>query len=196
MAVIPITFKWNGNLTPLPLNKIQYIIVHHAQAVKASPQDIHQWHLQNGWLGAGYNEYITKDGNVYIMRGDNVGSHCKGYNGVSYGICLEGDYNTETQVNNIQYNALLERIKYNTNRFSNKVQVMPHGALCSTECPGKNFPMAKLFADLSKPKEHWAEKYWRYLNDNGIKIHEQRFDDKITRAEAFTLLAKIKGCKD
>ena len=35
---------------------------------------------------------------------------------------------------------------------------------------------------------HWADKYYSYLNDNGVKVFEKRYDDNITRAEFMTLL--------
>jgi hypothetical protein len=94
-----ITFK--NSLLPLIPQNVQNIIIHHIASIKATPEQIHQWHLANGWSGAGYNEYITKDGNVHILRGDNVGAHCadnkNNYNPISYGIACEGDYDKEKQ---------------------------------------------------------------------------------------------------
>ncbi|PNT94136.1 peptidoglycan recognition protein family protein [Clostridium thermosuccinogenes] len=43
---------------------------------------------------------------------------------------------------------------------------------------------------------HWAEKYWNYLNDIGVKIYDKRYDDAMTRGEVFALLARIKGFKE
>jgi C1A family cysteine protease len=40
---------------------------------------------------------------------------------------------------------------------------------------------------------HWAYKYWDYCNKNGVTIYDTRFDDKITRGEVITLIARIKG---
>ncbi|CDZ74887.1 N-acetylmuramoyl-L-alanine amidase [Peptoniphilus sp. ING2-D1G] len=40
-------------------------------------------------------------------------------------------------------------------------------------------------------KEHWAEKYWKDLSSKGIEIHEERFDDFMTRGEVFALLDRI-----
>ena len=39
--------------------------------------------------------------------------------------------------------------------------------------------------------EHWAEPYWRYLNDNGVTVSEKRYDDTMRRGEAFVLLARV-----
>ena len=38
---------------------------------------------------------------------------------------------------------------------------------------------------------HWAKKFYDSLRKKGIVIHEERFDDKITRGEVFALLDQI-----
>lgn len=45
------------------------------------------------------------------------------------------------------------------------------------------------YSEVEEP--HWALQYFDYLNNNGIEVHEQRFDDKITRGEAMSLVAKL-----
>lgn len=42
-----------------------------------------------------------------------------------------------------------------------------------------------------KPEPHWCQKNFDYLNSKGVSILETRFDDKMTRAEVFALLAQI-----
>ena len=42
-------------------------------------------------------------------------------------------------------------------------------------------------------KEHWAKKFYDYLVKEGMTIHEQRFDDNITRGEMFALIARAMG---
>ena len=39
--------------------------------------------------------------------------------------------------------------------------------------------------------EHWAEKHYQELIEKGFKIHEKRFEDNITRGEAFALLNQV-----
>ena len=41
------------------------------------------------------------------------------------------------------------------------------------------------------PPTHWAESSWQYLNNNGVTVHERRFDDNIMRGEVFVLLEKV-----
>lgn len=54
------------------------IILHHAAAVTCTPQQVHQWHLANGWTGIGYHFFVRKDGTVYRGRPeDTVGAHAR-----------------------------------------------------------------------------------------------------------------------
>jgi hypothetical protein len=148
MNVVQANLKYKNPLTPLNPDNVQYIIIHHAEAVKATPEQIHQWHLQNEWSGAGYSEYITKDGTVHIMRGDNIGAHCAtssfNYNDISYGICCEGNYEIEKDMPITQYQALVERIKYHKARFKNLKKIGGHKEFIPTACPGRYFPLDKV----------------------------------------------------
>jgi hypothetical protein len=131
-------------LIPLNLDKVLFLVIHHPDAKIATPEQIHQWHLEKGWAGAGYNEYIRKDGTVYIMRGDNIGAQCQNMNSKSYGICCEGNYDIEQNMPQAQLDALVERIKYHKSRFRNLVEVGPHKKYCPTSCPGKYFPLDRV----------------------------------------------------
>ena len=72
-------------------------ILHHPEASKCTAEDIHRWHLRNGWSGAGYHFLVRKDGHIYRLRPEwAVGSHAKNNNSDSIGICFEGNYMTET----------------------------------------------------------------------------------------------------
>ena len=53
------------------------IILHHAAATNCSIEDIHNWHLNNGWSGCGYHYFIRKNGSIYKGRPENsLGAHC------------------------------------------------------------------------------------------------------------------------
>lgn len=167
MNVISTNFAYKDPLVPLDLNNVKYIIVHHADAAVASPEDIHRWHSENGWSGFGYNEYIRKDGTVYIGRGDNIGAQCLNYNSISYGICCEGAYDTEENVPSEQLNSLVARINYNKARFKNFVEVVPHSRFFQTSCPGKYFP--KDLNSLAIDSRHTdLMKYLGILKQKGI----------------------------
>ena len=151
MNIINANLKFRNSLIPLDLKNVDYLIIHHTASLEASADQVHAWHQSKGWSGAGYNELIRKDGNVYILRGDYVGAHCadniKNYNDVSYGICCEGDFDKETPMSPLQYNSLVERIKYNQMRMKNAT-LIPHRQLTATSCPGKNFPWKDLIAEF------------------------------------------------
>lgn len=74
---------------------IEYIIVHCSDSPPNrgdTAATIHAWHLQNGWSGIGYHRVILEDGKVENGRPLYwVGSHARGYNSKSIGVCLIGD---------------------------------------------------------------------------------------------------------
>lgn len=144
MEIKNLNVQYSQPLIPLILSNVQYIILHHAEAVSATPEQVHQWHLANKWAGFGYNEYIRKDGTVYIGRGDHIGAQCAGMNSKSYGICCEGNYDVETKMPDAQKKALIERIRVNRRRFVNCKGVFPHSIFFATQCPGKYFPIAEI----------------------------------------------------
>lgn len=147
-TVINANLRFRNPLEPLKLDEVQYIIIHHLKEVSATPEQIHQWHLQNGWSGAGYGEYIRKDGTVYIMRGDNVGAHCadnrNNYNYNSYGIACEGNYDTEKDIPTAQFMSLVNRIKYHKSRLPALKKIGGHREFISTACPGRYFPLERV----------------------------------------------------
>ena len=74
---------------------IDTIVVH----CSASPQDrgddaetIHRWHLERGWDGIGYHAVILENGEIQRGRPDYwTGSHVRGHNRDSLGVCLIGE---------------------------------------------------------------------------------------------------------
>ena len=119
------------------------IILHHAEASHCTAADIHRWHLNNGWAGAGYHFLVRKDGSIYRLRPENkVGSHAKGANSNSIGICFEGAYMTETMPQ-AQINAGKELVAYLKSKYGiSKVQ--RHSDVYPTSCPGTNFPFNEI----------------------------------------------------
>lgn len=95
MTVIETSLPRNGNFTRR--SKITAVVLHHAEASRASVEDINRWHMERGWTGIGYHYYIRKDGKVYRGRPEwALGAHAQGANDYSIGICCEGSYMTET----------------------------------------------------------------------------------------------------
>ena len=114
------------------------IILHHSASSVASAEDIHSWHLGNGWEGAGYHFLVRKDGKVYRMRPEEkIGAHAYMNNYNSLGICFEGNFEVE-EMPEVQVQSGKELVAYLKNKYHiNKVQ--GHRDVNSTSCPGRNF---------------------------------------------------------
>ena len=119
------------------------IILHHAAAQNCSAEDIHRWHLNNGWSGAGYHFLVRKDGKVYRLRPEEkVGAHAYGANYNSLGICFEGDYMQE-DMTEAQKEAGKELVAYLKNKYKIST-VQAHRDVCATSCPGNKFPFDEI----------------------------------------------------
>ena len=141
--------QFKNPLISLDKSKVKYVVIHHVAAKTASIEDIHRWHLENGWNGCGYNEYIKKDGTVYIGRGDNIGAQTKGYNSSSYGIAVEGNYDVDRNMPDVQLKMLALRIKETQKRFPYADKIFKHSQLGKTSCPGKHFPFNDLIHEVA-----------------------------------------------
>ena len=99
------------------------IILHHSASSVASAEDIHRWHLNNGWEGAGYHFLVRKDGKVYRMRSEEkIGAHAYMNNYNSIGICFEGNFEVE-EMPDVQVQSGKELVAYLKNKYHiNKVQ--------------------------------------------------------------------------
>lgn len=124
-------------------SKTNRIILHHADAKKCSAEDIHRWHKERGWSGAGYHFLVRKDGSVYRLRPEKyIGAHASGNNSDSLGICFEGDFQSET-MGAAQKKSGKELVAYLKNKYGiSKVQ--RHKDVGATDCPGKNFPFSEI----------------------------------------------------
>ncbi len=72
----------------------KYIVIHCAATkptMDIGVREIRQWHQQQGWLDVGYHFVIRRNGVIEEGRPlDVVGSHVKGFNSDSLGICMAG----------------------------------------------------------------------------------------------------------
>lgn len=148
MNIIKESYNWNGSLTYVKSNQKDMIILHHAAASKCTAQDVHRWHLSNGWVGMGYHYFIRKDGRIYRGRPEmTIGAHTEDYNTRGIGICCEGDFSTE-KMPVAQKTALIWLIKDIKSRTGISTIKM-HRDLNATSCPGKKFPEREIRAALS-----------------------------------------------
>ncbi|MBQ6796526.1 MAG: N-acetylmuramoyl-L-alanine amidase [Clostridia bacterium] len=124
--------------------KTTAIILHHAAASKCSAENVHSWHLANGWAGIGYHFFVRKDGSVWQGRPlDRTGAHANGANSYSIGICFEGDFTRETMPA-VQLAAGKELVSYVKNKYPSITRVLRHKDVCATTCPGDRFPFAEI----------------------------------------------------
>lgn len=141
MNIIKTGLKFNSGLTKR--NKTTHIVLHHASAKNCTVNDVHRWHINNGWAGIGYHFFVDKNGNVFEGRPvDKVGSHCSGHNQSTIGICAEGQFETETMTVS-QKMAIAELLNYVQGLYPQAV-VVGHRELKATACPGKNYPLSEL----------------------------------------------------
>ncbi len=137
MRIIETTYRWGGTL--VKRQSTTRIILHHAAAKTCTAQQIHSWHLANGWAGIGYHFFVRKNGTVYRGRPEDVlGAHAGGNNYDSIGVCFEGNFMSE-QMPAVQRQAGAELVAYLKQKYGiSKVQ--KHSDVNATGCPGTHFP--------------------------------------------------------
>lgn len=115
------------------------IVVHHVGEITrdVSAEEIHGWHLNNGWAGIGYHFVIRKDGTIERGRPQEmVGSHAYGFNSRSVGINVVGDFEQESPEQE-QIESLARLIAYLEGEYGD-LEIVGHRDLMSTDCPGEN----------------------------------------------------------
>ena len=155
MKINEVAYKWNGALSKR--RSTTRIILHHAAASKCTAQQIHSWHLANGWVGIGYHFFVRKDGSIYRGRPeDTVGAHARNNNYDSIGICFEGNFMTETMPI-IQKWAGQELVQYLKDKYG-ITKVQKHSDVNATGCPGTHFPFKEVSEGVAadKPAESAA----------------------------------------
>lgn len=119
------------------------IVIHHTGSpdMDAGAEQIHGWHLGNGWAGIGYHYVIRKDGTIERGRPEwAIGSHAYGENSHTIGIHLSGDFSavepTAEQVD--RCGALVADICDRYGIPIDRDHIVGHGELMATSCPGTN----------------------------------------------------------
>ena len=139
MQIIKPKYRWSTELSVR--TKTEYIALHHPANKSCTAEDIHRWHLANGWAGIGYHFFITKEGLVYEGRPLNtIGAQIAGHNARGIGICVEGNYEVEQQIPEAQYKALLEVLDYLKEKYPD-AELVGHRDIAASACPGRYFPL-------------------------------------------------------
>jgi len=189
-----------------PLKKrlqTDYIVLHHAEASNATVEDIHRWHLENGWAGIGYHYYVRKDGSIYRGRPrDTIGAHVQGHNYDSIGVCAEGDYMKEIMPE-AQKQAIIALVR-ELREIYPQAKIVGHRDLMATSCPGVNYPFQEIVQKvlikevLSMFKDiqgHWAQADIEHLAQLGLVRGDEQGnfmpDKPITRAEVAVIISRL-----
>ena len=188
MKINDVTYKWNGALSAR--RSTTRIILHHAAARKCTAQQIHSWHLANGWSGIGYHFFVRKDGSVYRGRPeDTVGAHAGNNNYDSVGICFEGNFMTETMPE-AQKRAGQELVQYLKGKYG-ITKVQKHSDVNATGCPGTHFPFGEISegVETEKPAESAAEGFTTVFQQlsKGDKGDKVRVLQELLRGKGYDL---------
>ena len=138
------------------------IIIHHSGTPKGDAASFDQWHREGRhWEGVGYDFVIgngngSSDGEIettFRWWQQKTGAHCGGTpdnwaNEYGVGICLVGNFD-HTRPTSSQMQSLVRLIRFLQNRYGiPKSRIYGHnstpGAPGKTDCPGKNFSIARL----------------------------------------------------
>jgi hypothetical protein len=119
------------------------VVIHHTGCndIDASAEQIHGWHINNGWSGIGYHYVIRKDGTIERGRPEwAIGSHAYGENSHTIGIHLSGDFE-QAEPTSDQIERCAELVADICDRYGlpiDRDHVVGHGELMATSCPGTN----------------------------------------------------------
>jgi hypothetical protein len=138
----------------------KHIVLHHTASDRGDVESIHEAHLQNKdksgkpWLGIGYH-FVVGNGNgmpdgeveaTFRWRQQMHGAHAgvSDYNQHGIGIVLVGNFETQPPSP-----AQQEAVEGLVNRLARSYeisagQVIGHGDVKATDCPGKFFPLSDL----------------------------------------------------
>lgn len=139
--VIEAQLKFAGDF--VERQKTAYVVLHHAATSRCTIQDIHRWHLARGWIGCGYHYFVSKLGDIYRGRPEDVmGAHAESHNDHTIGICAEGDFEKETMPTP-QKEAIIALIKDISTRYPG-LAIKGHRDLNATLCPGQHYPFNEI----------------------------------------------------
>ena len=168
-------FNW-GDRTKhfIPLKAVNYLVVPHTESHDVPATTVDQWHRDGkGWLGIGYHFLIRSDGSIEQGRPENVvGAHTLNYNSQAIGICLTGKFmaNKPTAAQMDSLEELLTALRSNYPQ----AEVVRHGDLQATSCPGSLFPWQELLNRLNRPAD-----------DVKIVAGGQRFSGKLIDGKTY-----------
>ncbi|GMU20678.1 MAG: hypothetical protein AMXMBFR13_07740 [Phycisphaerae bacterium] len=142
------------------------IVLHHTASDFGSLRDIDRWHRHRGWKGCGYDFVVgngTNSGDGQVEVGprwieqrdgahtylDRTNARRNGvsqgyYNKCGIGIVLVGNFN-KTRPSQQQMESLARLVRFLMDVCHiPESQILTHGGVDQTQCPGRNFPLGQL----------------------------------------------------
>ena len=144
----------------------QFIVVHHSGGTSGNAAEFDKMHREvNGWEhGLGYH-FVVGNGTGSVaggievggrwisqLHGAHAGAKATGYNQHGIGICVVGNYE-EGEFPEAIYAGLRDLSVWLARRYAiSPDRILPHREVRGepTDCPGKNFPLDRLRADVAE----------------------------------------------
>jgi len=138
----------------------KYIVLHHTASEQGDVESIHESHLKNKdkngkpWLGIGYHFVIGNgkgmtDGEIgptFRWKKQMQGAHAgvADYNQLGIGIVLVGNFEDDSPTV-AQLASVKKLVRALSREYEIKTaQIVGHGDVKATECPGAHFPMSEI----------------------------------------------------
>lgn len=200
-------FPWN-----CPINELH---VHHTWKPDHSDyngqnglklnENMRQYHLSLKWNDIGQHLTLLPDGRWVTGRDFNFNpASIIGWNEGAFAIEMVGNFDTgHDKFTGDQADAMFEFCawfcEFKVLNVDANVKFHRDNPSAGKTCPGSGIDRAWFMAELKKKikgdDQHWGQPYYDFLKSKDYDIKETRFNDYITRAEVFKLLAISEGKK-
>jgi len=127
------------------VRQVERIVVHHSagkDTTQLEAKGIEEWHVGKGWRGIGYHFLVENvGGRPSVVQGRPLrfrGSHARGANYDSVGVCVVGNFNS-TLVDDDVFHVLISLLADLCTVFGlSERAISPHleAGVTATECPG------------------------------------------------------------
>lgn len=173
-------------------------------------QSMYNHHTKtNGWSNIGQHLTLFPDGKWMTGRPFNISpASISGWNTGALAVEMVGNFDIPGtgSFNDLGYDLLqgkqkeelLKLIKYFIDKYGeSSIKFHREGPGVTKTCPGTRIDKltlireAKAMSGKKEEKPHWGEKVYNNLEEKGLKFNEKRFDDTLTRAEAFVITDMI-----
>jgi hypothetical protein len=143
-------YGWGITVSHKMTSAVTRVVVHHEgspSAAGSSALAIHKYHRSLGWAAIGYHFAIERDGTINEGRPLwAVGAHAKNFNDGSWGVCLIGNLDIEPPT--AAQVASLTRLLQWLLAQKRELEIVGHGELMATACPGKYLNLDAIKSNL------------------------------------------------